>query len=214
MAVATHIWLQGAACLAGVAAGWPVARVASRYGDLTGRGLVPLCIALTGLVFLWGSLVVPPTPILIPTLLLGWLLTALAAVDLAAFRLPDVLTAPMAAAGLLTSVWLPGGPWLDHALATGGGFIAIAGLGWAYERLRGREGIGLGDAKLLGAAGAWLGWRALPSVVLVASAVALVWVAGLFIRQGDMAMRARLAFGGPLCLAIWLVWLYGPLTLG
>jgi leader peptidase (prepilin peptidase)/N-methyltransferase len=165
------------------------------------------------LMFAWALWIVPTSWILIPTLALAWLLTALTAVDVASFRLPDVLTAPMLASGLIVSVLLPDRPVLDHAVGAGAGFAVLALLGWAYERWRGREGIGLGDAKLLGAAGAWLGWRPLPSLVLVACALALVLVAVMAASRGRAAFRERLAFGGPLCLATWLTWLYGPFIL-
>jgi leader peptidase (prepilin peptidase)/N-methyltransferase len=163
--------------------------------------------------FAWAVWVMPASWILIPTLMLGWLLAAMTAVDVAVFRLPDVLTAPMLVLGLLESIFLPGRPVLDHAIGAATGFAVLALLGWGYERLRGREGIGLGDAKLLGAAGAWLGWRPLPSVVLVACAVALVVVCVMVMSKGRSALGERLAFGGPLCLATWLIWLYGPLTI-
>jgi leader peptidase (prepilin peptidase)/N-methyltransferase len=119
----------------------------------------------------------------------------------------------MLALGLLVSIYLPGRPFPDHVIGAGAGFAVLALLGWAYERLRGRAGIGLGDAKLLGASGAWLGWRPLPSLVLVACAVALVLVGVMAASKGRAAIQERLAFGGPLCLATWLIWLYGPITL-
>ena len=61
----------------------------------------------------------------------------------------------------------------DHALGALAGFASLAVIASVYRRVRGREGLGLGDAKLLAAAGAWLGWQALPSVVLIAAASGL-----------------------------------------
>lgn len=198
--------------LAAVPLGWAVSRIAGAYGGapVARGGLVH--VAMTVLMFAWALWIVPTSWVLIPTLVLGWLLTVLTAVDVASFRLPDVLTAPMLVLGVLVSVFLPGRPVVDHLVGAGIGFAVLAVLGWAYERLRGREGIGLGDAKLLGAAGAWLGWRPLPSLVLVACAVALALVAVMAASKGRAALRERLAFGGPLCLATWLIWLYGPLV--
>ena len=170
-------------------------------------------MAMTLLMFAWALWVMPTSWILAPTLALGWLLTALTAVDVASFRLPDVLTAPMLVLGLVVSIFLPGRPILNHVVGAAAGFAVLALVGWAYERLRGREGIGLGDAKLLGAAGAWLGWRPLPSLVLVACALAIVLVGLMAVSKGRAALHERLAFGGPLCLATWLIWLYGPLAL-
>jgi leader peptidase (prepilin peptidase)/N-methyltransferase len=199
--------------LAGLPLGWAIARIAGAYGGAHAARGGPYHVAMTVLIFAWALVVMPASWILLPTLALGWLLAALTAVDVASFRLPDVLTGPMLALGLLVSVFLPGRPILDHMFGAVAGFALLALLGWGYERLRGREGIGLGDAKLLGAAGAWLGWRPLPSLVLIACAAALLLVAILMLSKGRAALQARLAFGGPLCLATWLIWLYGPLTI-
>jgi leader peptidase (prepilin peptidase)/N-methyltransferase len=115
--------------------------------------------------------------------------------------------------GLGLSAVLPGRPLLDHLAGAAAGWGALAALAFAYRRLRGVDGIGQGDAKLLGAAGAWLGWRPLPSVILIACAVAFVWVGIQAVVRGRGALGDRLAFGAPLCLAIWIVWLHGPLAL-
>jgi leader peptidase (prepilin peptidase)/N-methyltransferase len=204
--------LRSTAVLAGLPLGWAVARIAAVYRGAPQARAGLAAVAATVLVFAWAVLATPASWILAPSLALGWLLTALTAVDVASFRLPDVLTGPMLLLGLLVSAALPGRPILDHMIGAAAGFFVLAALGWAYERVRGREGVGLGDAKLLGAAGAWLGWRPLPSLVLIACAAALVIVAVMVIGLGRRALEGRLAFGGPLCLATWLIWLYGPLT--
>ncbi|QLH39834.1 MAG: prepilin peptidase [Defluviicoccus sp.] len=90
-------------------------------------------------------------------------------------------------------------------------FYAISRL---YRWLRHRDGLGLGDAKLLAAGGAWVSWWGLPTVVLLAAVTALL-VALVRRALGDRSVVGqRLAFGPELCLGIWLVWLYGPLTVG
>jgi leader peptidase (prepilin peptidase)/N-methyltransferase len=204
--------IKAVVVLTGVPLGWAIARIAGAYGGApVPRGGV-VHIAMTVLMFAWGLSIAPASWILAPTVALGWLLTALTAVDVASFRLPDLLTAPMLALGLLVSMVLPGRPLLDHVAGAAAGFAVLALIGWAYERLRGREGLGLGDAKLLGAAGAWLGWRPLPSLVLAACAIAIVLVGVMAVSKGRSALQERLAFGGPLCLATWLIWLYGPLA--
>ena len=145
------------------------------------------------------------------TCLLGWLLLGLAIVDHCHFRLPNVLTLPLLAAGLAAAA-AGGGPSLgDAVIGAVAGFTAFAAVGWLYRRSRGRDGLGLGDAKLLGAVGAWVGWPALPGVVLAASLTALVGALG---RAGG-TLRANaatpLAFGPYIALATWLAVLYGPL---
>jgi len=143
---------------------------------------------------------------------LAWSLVSLAAIDLAAYRLPDALTLPLLAGGLLVALVLPGRPILEHVAGAAVGWGALAGVAWAFRRWRGVEGMGLGDAKLFGAAGAWLGWAALPSVMLIACLAAFIWVGLRVLRRGRGAARDHIAFGVPLSLAILAIWLEGPLV--
>ena len=136
---------------------------------------------------------------------LAVVLAALALFDLRQGRLPDWLTLPLAAAGLLLA-WR-GGALADSLLGAALGYAVFEGLALAYRRLRGREGLGGGDAKLAAAAGAWVGWQGLPSVVLVAAAGALA--VALVRRRLDGSESVR--FGAYLAPAILLVWLLGPL---
>jgi leader peptidase (prepilin peptidase)/N-methyltransferase len=94
------------------------------------------------------------------------------------------------------------------------GFAALALIASVYRRVRGREGLGLGDAKLLAAAGAWLGWHGLPSVVLIAAVSALAVALAAASGGGKLAWTSRIAFGPHLALAFWLVWLFGPVVMG
>jgi leader peptidase (prepilin peptidase)/N-methyltransferase len=145
---------------------------------------------------------------------LGWSLLLLAAIDVRTSRLPDMLTLPLAAAGLIVAAFLdrPAVPGhLIGLLAGGASFAAIAIL---YRRVRGREGLGLGDAKLFAAAGAWVSWTGLPGVVLWACASAFVLLLLRALRGEAVALTTQFPFGPHLCLGIWLVWLYGPVEFG
>ena len=139
---------------------------------------------------------------------LGASLVVLASVDLAALRLPDVLTLPLMGAGLVYAA-VADGDLGGHALGLLAGFGSIAMTGWLFKRLRGLQAIGLGDAKLLAAAGAWLGWAALPSVTLIACGLGLAWFAATALRDGRGALGARAPFGVALCCGTWAVWLLG-----
>ena len=97
---------------------------------------------------------------------LGWTLLTLAWIDWTDLLLPDVLTLPLLLAGLaLTLAWDPDA-LADHCLASVLAYLSFQGLAFAYRRLRGWDGLGGGDAKLVAAAGAWCGLAALPFVVL------------------------------------------------
>lgn len=141
---------------------------------------------------------------------LGWILLTLAATDLRHYLLPDLLTLPLIVAGLSVAYALDPAALPAHAIGAASGFLAFAALAWLYRRLRGRDGLGLGDAKLAAAAGAWTAWTGLPSVVLWACASAFAATALDAVRGGRVTLRSQIAFGAHLCLGVWLVWLYGP----
>lgn len=140
---------------------------------------------------------------------LGWLLLLLAAIDWRYRILPDALTLSLGIFGVLIAV--VDGRLAEAAIGAAVGLAAFAGVRWFYARLRRREGLGLGDVKLLAAAGTWVGWVGLPSLVLIASLAALAVVGvGAF---GGRRIRAddAVPFGSFLAFGCWIVWLHGPL---
>jgi len=161
----------------------------------------------------WATLITPDAGALWINCALGWWLLALAWIDRDHLRLPDALTLPLLVLGLMASWWL-GDPdaAADHALAAAVGYLAFRGVALAYRMLRQREGLGQGDAKLLAAAGAWVGLAGLPTVVLGAAMIALATtlLQRLFQRQ---AADTPIPFGPYLALATWLVRLYGAANL-
>lgn len=124
----------------------------------------------------------------------GWLLLTLAALDVRHLWLPDRLTAPLAALGLAFGGITTGAWPADRLIGAVSGFVSLWAIGAAYRHLRGRDGLGLGDAKLLGAIGAWLGWLALPFVLLAASVIGLIAAA----LSGGLARDRAVPFGAAL----------------
>jgi leader peptidase (prepilin peptidase)/N-methyltransferase len=165
--------------------------------------LAALAVALSAAWLLSGWL-------LVASCALGWTLLCLAAIDFRHFFLPDVLTLPLIPAGLAVAYGIDPALLPDHVVGTLAGFAAFALITFAYRRLRGRDGLGLGDAKLLAAAGAWLGWQALPGVVLIGALSALALALARAAAGGTLSATTRIAFGSHLALAFWLVWLFGP----
>ncbi len=164
-------------------------------------------------VALWATLALPGSMIWIGCLL-GWWLLTLAAVDAREMILPDLLTLPLILAGLAVTYLVAPDRLAHHLAGAGAGFAVIAAIGYAYRRLRGRDGIGLGDAKLAAAAGAWVGWIGLPGVILIA---ALAGIAAVLLRgaaDGRIEATRRIAFGPFVALATWVIWVHGPLMLG
>jgi len=120
--------------------------------------------------------------------------------------LPNVITVPGIAVGVLCSFFLPPG-WRDSLLGilVGGG--TLFAIGETYYRLRGQEGLGMGDVKLLGMIGAFLGWK-LVLLTLVLASFAGSLVGGALIVSGRGDMKYALPFGtflavGALVAAIW-----------
>lgn len=142
---------------------------------------------------------------------LGWTLLALAWIDWDHYLLPDALTLPLAAAGLLVAWLNDAGSFFHHVIGAAAGFAAFAALGWAYYALRRRRGIGGGDVKLMAALGAWVAWPGLPTIVIYAALSGLALVLWQAARGRRIELGHRLPFGPHLCLGGWLVWLYGPL---
>jgi len=146
--------------------------------------------------------------------LLGWSLLALAAIDFRFYLLPDFLTFPLIAAGLFVTWIADRSEVPGHAAGAVLGLAFVVAVRVAYRSLRGKEGMGLGDAKLLSAAGAWVSWTGLPSVVLLGALAALSFVLFKSWRGRNVSLGDRLPFGTFLCLGTWVVWLYGPLVAG
>lgn len=146
---------------------------------------------------------------LVASSMLGWTLLVLAAIDRDTLTLPDALTLPLAAVGLALSASGLTGPLPDHLTGALLGYGAIAGIGWFYRRIRGIDGIGMGDAKLLAAAGAWVGATGLPSVLMIACGIGLA-SAILARPRMRIASKAAIPFGPPLAIGFWMTWLAGP----
>lgn len=139
---------------------------------------------------------------------LGWILLTLAWIDWDHMLLPDVLTLPLVLLGLIVTASIDPMEIADHAAAAVLGYLTVRALAFAYRRLRGREGIGLGDAKLLAAGGAWVGLEALPWVLLVGALIGVALLVPRELRSRTLSVTSAVPFGPGFCLALWLVWIY------
>jgi leader peptidase (prepilin peptidase)/N-methyltransferase len=143
--------------------------------------------------------------------LLGWTLLTAAWIDVRTMLLPDQLTLSLLVAGLLMTAVTSPESLLDHCLAAALGYSLLFVTAWTYRRLRGRDGLGLGDAKLLGALGAWLGLADLPIVLLLSSCIGLLAAAAGALAGRRVTAATAIPFGPFLALAGWLLWLYTDL---
>jgi leader peptidase (prepilin peptidase)/N-methyltransferase len=169
-----------------------------------------LLFALTSAPAIWQGDI--PSMVLVSSVILGLSLAAMSAVDVCSFRLPDALTLPLMGGGFLLAWLMDWGPLWWRAASAAAGFLLLYAVERVYHQLRGCNGLGLGDAKLFAASGAWLGAEGLATVLLWACGIALMGVllAAWFGRR--LNRTTRIPFGPFLAFGTWLAWLYGPLT--
>ncbi|WP_440892804.1 A24 family peptidase [Aeromonas dhakensis] len=168
----------------------------------------PLVELLTALLSLVAAATFPPGWGLLAALLLTWVLVALTFIDLDKMLLPDQLTLPLLWGGLLFN--LAGGfvPLADAVIGAMVGYLVLWSLYWAFKLLTGKEGMGYGDFKLLAALGAWLGWQALPIVLLLSSLVgAIIGISLILLRNHHQGNP--IPFGPYLAIAGWIALLWG-----
>jgi len=143
---------------------------------------------------------------------LAVLMVAIAAVDARRFIIPDELSAAALVLGLVyaameeTDIWAQALAWsvLRGAISA----LAFLGVRMFYRRLRGREGIGLGDVKLAGVAGVWLDWSIIPIAIQIAAVTALgAYLIRHFYLRRVVRPTTRMPFGLFLAPAIWIGWL-------
>lgn len=137
------------------------------------------------------------------TAVLFGILAVLSWIDLKTFRLPNNLTLPLILMGILQS-WVLTGNIKASLLGAAIGYGVFVLIEIAFKKLRGVDGLGRGDAKLLAAGGAWCGWYGLPFIVLIASGMGLA--ALMFPSFRKLADEGRIPFGPCLALGIFMVW--------
>ena len=153
----------------------------------------PLVELITGVLFVAGYAIYGWTPMLAVRLAFACAMVVLFAIDLRHHLLPNVITVPGIVIGFLLSLFLPPG-WKASliGLIAGGGVLFVIAEG--YYRLRGVEGLGMGDVKMLAMIGAFLGWKAvLVTLVLSSFSGALIGVALIAAQRGGM--KLALPFG-------------------
>jgi leader peptidase (prepilin peptidase)/N-methyltransferase len=193
--VLSFIWLRGKCSACGKPISW-------RYPA------VELLSGLLSLVVAWRF---GYSAVALAGLTLTWSLIALAFIDYDHQILPDDITLPLLWGGLLLNLAGGNGLFAPLAAAVIGAAAGYASL-WlvyqAFKLLTGKEGMGFGDFKLFAALGAWLGWQALPLIILFASFLGAA-VGLIFILAFGRDRRLPIPFGPFLCLAGWVALLWG-----
>lgn len=139
-------------------------------------------------------------------------LLALSVIDASCFRLPDFLTLPLLAAGLVLAGLNGPEVLAAHALSALAAGLGLYSVGRIYRWWRGRDGLGLGDVKLFAAGGAWIEMAALPAALLVACVAAIGFLLVKLAASEPIHRTTAVPFGPFLAFGLWIAWLYGALA--
>lgn len=190
--VLSYLWLGGKcrSCKAGISAQYPLVEAMAGVG----------CVAM---ILMWG---------VTWTTLMGsglWLvLLTLSMIDLRTMLLPDPLVYVLLWVGLLGSaLGVSGLPTLPHAVfGAAAGYVLLWSFYWLFKLVRGKEGMGYGDFKLLAALGAWCGLAGILPIMVVATGAALVGALLAWVCRRDPT--APLPFGPSLAVGGVVTWLF------
>ena len=145
---------------------------------------------------------------MLAALCLTWTLIALTVIDIHQQLLPDNLTLPLMWLGILLAVFGVFTNLQSSVIGAIAGYMILWSVFQAFRLLTGKEGMGYGDFKLLGALGAWLGWELLPQVILLSSVVGATFGI-MMLLTGKTRMQNKIPFGPYLALAGWIALIWG-----
>lgn len=131
-------------------------------------------------------------------------LFALSYIDFKTYLLPNKITLPLIPIGIL-QFWILQQNWVSACIGAVVAYLGFVAVEKGFKAVRGKDGLGRGDAKLLAVGGAWCGWSALPYIILIASLTGILFA--VFFMRSKNKSQLMIAFGPFLALAIFLVWL-------
>ena len=175
------------------------ARISPRYP------LVELLTAVLSIIVVWrfGASLQG-----LAALLLTWVLITLSFIDIDKQLLPDNITLPWLWVGLLLSLFGIFTNPSDSIIGALAGYLSLWLVYQTFKLITGKEGMGYGDFKLLALFGAWMGWQALPLIILLSSAVGAVLGGSLLLIRGQ-DRSVPIPFGPYLAIAGWIALLWG-----
>lgn len=143
-------------------------------------------------------------------MLLTWFLIALTMIDIDHQLLPDNMTLPLMWIGILLNSQGVFTGLASSVFGAVAGYMVLWTVFWTFKLITGKEGMGFGDFKLLAALGAWMGWQALPLIIILSSLVgAIIGVAAILIMGKDK--NIPIPFGPYLAIAGWIALLWGDM---
>jgi leader peptidase (prepilin peptidase) / N-methyltransferase len=196
--IASWLALRGkcAGCGARISLRYPLVELLSGLGAAWSASHFGYGIAaLAGALFIWSTI-------------------ALAFIDHATGYLPDDITLPLLWAGLLFNAFGAFVPLFEAVIGAATGYVTLWSVYWAYRLVRGVEGMGYGDFKMTAAAGAFLGWKMLPLVILMSSAIGLLFgLAQMVAARGKWDAGFKFHFGPYIAIAGITAMFFGPAIL-
>jgi leader peptidase (prepilin peptidase)/N-methyltransferase len=146
-------------------------------------------------------------------LLLTWALIALTLIDLDTQLLPDVITLPLLWLGVGFALVYPAPEGFttltESVIGAIAGYLSLWSVYHLFKLMTGKEGMGYGDFKLLGALGAWLGWKMLFPIILLSALVGAITGIGMILLRGR-DRQLPIPFGPFLAAAGFIALLWGP----
>lgn len=141
-------------------------------------------------------------------LILTWILIAISFIDIDHQLIPDNLTLPGIWIGLMFNAFAVFQSPSAAILGAIAGYLALWSIYWIFKYLTGKEGMGYGDFKLIALLGAWLGWQALPLIVMIASFLGSIVGVSLILAK-KQHKDSPIPFGPFLALGGWVTLLWG-----
>jgi leader peptidase (prepilin peptidase) / N-methyltransferase len=190
--VLSYLFLRGkcAACGVGISLRYPAVELATGLLTLSLASAFPISAALLG------------------AIAFTWALIVLTMIDVDHKLLPDNITLPLLWLGLVFNLCGTYVSLEDAVLGAILGYLLLWSVYWLFKLLTGKEGMGYGDFKLLAALGAWLGWQALPLIILLSSLVGAICGIMLMIAKGR-GREVPIPFGPYLAAAGWISLMWG-----
>ncbi|MRI33703.1 prepilin peptidase [Endozoicomonas sp. OPT23] len=190
--VISYLFLRGkcSSCKTGISARYPAIEIVSALLAVT-TGVYFGATIQTALVCLFG-----------------WTLLTLTMIDYDTKLLPDSLTLPLLWIGLLANSFELFTSLQDAVYGAIAGYMFLWTIFWLFKLLTGKDGMGYGDFKLLAAMGAWMGWQALPIVILLSSVVGIVFFVVLMLFK-KLQRTDPIPFGPYLAAAGFIAMIWG-----
>jgi leader peptidase (prepilin peptidase)/N-methyltransferase len=168
----------------------------------------PTVELVTGLLTLSLAWYFPLSWALLGAVLFTWALLVLTMIDVDHKLLPDDITLPLLWLGLLFNLNSTYVSLTDAVIGAMAGYLILWSVYWLFKLITGKEGMGYGDFKLLAALGAWLGWQALPLIILLSSLVGAVCGIAMIVIKGR-GREVPIPFGPYLAAAGWICLMWG-----